>query len=254
MSNSIKIEPIKLKEFEVKQSKFDVAPKIPFRSIILGPSGSGKTILIQNLTLNVYRNCFSRIYIFSPSIDVDMTWTPVKKYIEEDLKLKESDKEKFFFNEYKSEELAKIIETQHKVIDYMKKQKGTTKLFSIMIVIDDFADSVEVSRNSRLLHSLYTRGRHNSCSVITGTQKFSALAPIIRVNATELMVYRLRSYVDLEKFIDEVSAVADKKTLLHIYKLATDEPYSFLYCDLRAKTKNEMFMIRFDKRISIDDD
>ena len=47
MSNSIKIEPIKLKEFEVKQSKFDVAPKIPFRSIILGPSGSGKTIITE---------------------------------------------------------------------------------------------------------------------------------------------------------------------------------------------------------------
>ena len=214
---SIKIEPIKLKEFEVKQSKYDVAPKIPFRSIILGPSGSGKTILIQNLILNVYKNCFSRIYIFSPSIDVDMTWVPLRKYIEEELKLKESDTEKFFFNESKTEKLANIIETQHKVIDYMKKQKGTTKLFSILIVIDDFADSTEVSRQSKLLHSLYTRGRHNSCSVITGTQKFSALAPIIRVNATELYVYRLRSYVDLEKFIDEVSAVADKKTLLHIY-------------------------------------
>ena len=44
MSNSIKIEPIKLKEFEVKQSKYDVAPKIPFRSVRLGPSGSGKTV------------------------------------------------------------------------------------------------------------------------------------------------------------------------------------------------------------------
>ena len=81
MSNSTKIEPIKLKEFEVKQSKFDAAPKIPFRSIILGPSGSGKTILLQNLILNVYKNCFSRIYIFSPSIDVDKTWAPVKKEI-----------------------------------------------------------------------------------------------------------------------------------------------------------------------------
>jgi len=39
---SIKIEPIKLKEFEVKHSKYDVAPKIPFRSVILGPAGSGK--------------------------------------------------------------------------------------------------------------------------------------------------------------------------------------------------------------------
>ena len=105
-----------------------------------------------------------------------------------------------------------------------------------------------------MLHALYTRGRHNSISTITATHKFSALAPVIRCNATELFIYRLRSYIDLEKFIDEVSAVADKKTLLHIYKLATDEPYSFLYCDLRAKTKNDMFMIRFDKRISIDDD
>ena len=91
----------------------------------------------------------------------------------------------------------------------MKKQKGTTKLFSIFIVIDDFADSTEVSRQSKLLHSLYTRGRHNSCSVVTGTQKFSALAPIIRVNATKLCIYRLRSYVDLENLIDEVSAICD---------------------------------------------
>ena len=59
MSNSINIEPMKLKEFEVKQSKFDVAPKIPFRSIILGPSGVGKTIL-QNVIFNGYKNCFSR--------------------------------------------------------------------------------------------------------------------------------------------------------------------------------------------------
>ena len=78
----------------MKQSKYDIAPKIPFRSIILGPSGSGKTILLQNMILNIYKNCFSRIYIFSPSIDVDSTWLPVKKYIEDEMELKESDKEK----------------------------------------------------------------------------------------------------------------------------------------------------------------
>ena len=51
---SIKIEPIQLKEFEVKQSKYDVAPEIRFRSVILGPSGSGKTILLQNLICLLY--------------------------------------------------------------------------------------------------------------------------------------------------------------------------------------------------------
>ena len=62
--NAPKIEPIKLKEFEVKQSKFEMMPQIPFRSIVLGPSGSGKTILLQNLVMDVYKNCLLG-YIFS---------------------------------------------------------------------------------------------------------------------------------------------------------------------------------------------
>ena len=119
-------------------------------------------------------------------------------------------------------------------------------------MIDDFADSPEFSRHSKILHALYTRGRHNSISTITATQKFSALAPIIRVNATELFIYRLRNMKDLETFIDEVSAVTYKKTLMAIYEMAVRDPYSFLYVDLRAKTKHQMFMIRFDKRIEID--
>ena len=59
------IQPIKLKEFETKQSKYDMVPKIPFRSVILGPSGSGKTILLQNMILDIYRTCFSRIYFLA---------------------------------------------------------------------------------------------------------------------------------------------------------------------------------------------
>ena len=186
MSEKIKIEPIKLKEYETKQSKYDIAPKIPFRSIILGPSGSGKTILLQNMILNIYKNCFSRIFIFSPSIDVDSTWLPVKKYIEDEMELKESDKEKFYFDHYDPDELQNIIDTQHKVIEYMKK-KNIKKLYSILIIVDDFADQPQFSRQSKILHALYTRGRHHSISTLTATQKFAAIAPIIRVNASNYM-------------------------------------------------------------------
>ena len=108
--------------------------------------------------------------------------------------------------------------------------------------MDDFADDPSFSRHSKMLHALYTRGRHNSISTITATQKFSAIAPIVRVNATELYVYRLRNYQDLITFIDEVSAMLDKKTLMNIYNLATDEPFSFLYVNLRAK-KRMMYSI-----------
>ena len=44
MSDTVaKIEPIKVQEFNVKQSKYDVVGKLPTRSIICAPSGGGKT-------------------------------------------------------------------------------------------------------------------------------------------------------------------------------------------------------------------
>ena len=49
-------------------------------------------------------------------------------------------------------------------------------------------------------------------STIIATQKFNAIHPIIRVNATELYVYKLRNMKDLDTFIDEVPAVLDKKS------------------------------------------
>jgi hypothetical protein len=245
-----KIKPIKLKEFETKQSRYPMVGKLPTRAVICGPSGSGKGILLQNMILDIYRDVFSRIYIFSPSINVDYTWQPVKEYIEKVMKVKHTDDEPLYFDHYSQEDLESIVSTQHKVIDYMKKD-GRTKLFQILIVIDDFADDPSFVRSSKLLHSLYTRGRHNQISTITSTQKFNAISPIIRVNMTELYVFRLRNVKDLEAFVEEVSAVTDKKTLLEIYNLATDEPFSFLYVKLNSKSKNDMFYIRFDKKIQL---
>jgi predicted AAA+ superfamily ATPase len=98
MPNDIpKIQPIKVQEFEVKQSKYEMVPKLPIRSIILGPSGSGKTILLQNMILDIYRGCFSRIYIWSPSIDVDATWIPVKSYIEKEMRVKHTKEEPIYY-------------------------------------------------------------------------------------------------------------------------------------------------------------
>ena len=124
-NNSIRapvIQPIRLKEYETKQSKYPVVLQIPFRSVILGPSGSGKTILLQNMILDIYRNCFARIYIFSPSIDVDATWNPVELYIEKEVKAQNTKEEPVYFDHYDPEALEHIIKTQHKVIEFQKEQ------------------------------------------------------------------------------------------------------------------------------------
>ena len=251
MSNVPKIEPIKgVKEYKSKQSKFDVVSKLPLRDIILGPSGAGKGILISNMILNIYPGCFDRIYIFSPSIDVDKTWVPVKHYIEKSLKIN-PDKERIYFDNYDAEALENIIKTQHKIAEHMKQQNHTT-IFQILIVIDDFADDPSFSRHSKLLHSLYTRGRHTFCSTITSTQVFNCLHPIIRKNLTQLFVYRLRNYKDLEAVLEELSALADKKVLMQMYQLATAEPHSCWYINLIAKQLNNMFFIQFKQKMIVE--
>ena len=247
------IKPIRTKEYDVPKSKYSQVGSLPTRSILLGPSGSGKSILLQNMIIDIYKGLFKRIYIFSPSIDVDFqTWQPVKSHIEKDLKIRETDEEKLYFSEYNPEALENIIDTQKKVTEFQKKQDHK-KLYQILIVIDDFADSPEFSRQSKLLHALFTRGRHSQISTIVATQKFTALHPIIRVNASELYVFRLRNYQDLQTFIDEVSALIDKKSLLEMYNLATEQPYSFLYCKLTSKDRNKIFMIKFEQYLMIED-
>ena len=252
LNNVPKIIPPKVQEFSVKQSKYDMVGKLPTRSILVGPSGSGKGVLLSNLILDIYRNCFSRIYIFSPSIHVDYNWLSVKQYISNDMKIQETEDDKFYFDSYEPEELEKIIHTQHKITDYMKKNKHKT-LYQILIIVDDFSDEPIFSRQSKLLHSLFTRGRHDSISTIVSSQKFYAISPIIRINATQLYIFKLRNYKDLESVIEELSAIYDKQTLLKIYHTATDQAYSFLFINLMVHTKKEMFFINFDKRVQIED-
>ena len=251
-SNDLTITPISLKDFTCKQSKHSVMPKLPLRGVILAPSGSGKTVLLSNLILKMYRGCFERIYVFSPSVNVDQTWEAVKKYQEDVMKVKESDADKLYFDHYNPEELEHIIETQHKVILHMKKQKHS-HLFSVLVIVDDFADDPSFSRHSKLLHSLFTRGRHNSISTIVSSQKFNAVAPIIRVNATFLVVYKLRNAKDLETFLEEISGMIGRKELIELYQMATKDPYSFLYINLIAPKLNDTFFITFSKKITFDD-
>ena len=114
-----------------------------------------------------------------------------------------------------------------------------------MTCIDDFADSPDFTRKSQLLHQLYIRGRHYMISTITSTQVFKAISPIVRKSITNLFVYRLRNYGDLEGIIEELSAIYDKKTLLQLYHEAVSEDYSFLYVNLMQKRKERMFMQSF---------
>ena len=240
------VQPIKVKSYSCKQSKYEHVPELPMRSIVYGPSGAGKGVLLSNLILDIYKGCFERVFIFSPSIDIDHTWDPVKKYVKHTLGV-DTKKEPAFFSTYEPKVLADIMDRQFKIAEWMKK--NGQHVFSILIVIDDFADTPSFTRQSTLLHQLYIRGRHAFISTITSVQKATTLAPLIRTQATHTFTFKLRSLQDLETWLHENSAVYDKQTLLKIYKAATTPRYGFLYMNLMAHDPRDMFFYKFEARI-----
>ena len=114
---------------------------------------------------------------------------------------------------------------------------------------DDFADSPEFTRQSKLLQQSYIRGRHQCVSTTTSTHVHKNISPVVRKNLTHLFVFRLRNANDLEAWIEELSAVYDKKTLHQLYSIATEAPHSFLHINLMSKHKEDMFYIRFQQQI-----
>ena len=54
---------------------------------------------------------------------------------------------------------------------------------------------------------------------------------------------------DLDTWLNENSAVYDKKTLLEIYKAATTLRFGFLYMTLIAHDPKYMFFYKFEARI-----
>ena len=80
-----KIKLFPTREYTSKQPSDPVVPQVPCTDIFLGPSKSGKTVALISMILEQYRGVFEKIYIFSPSVNIDDSWIPVKKYIEEDL-------------------------------------------------------------------------------------------------------------------------------------------------------------------------
>ena len=64
-----------------------------------------------------------------------------------------------------------------------------------------------------------------------------------------LIIFRQRNRKVFEVFVDEFSAMVDKKTLIQMYDIATKDKYNFLYISLLANDVDHMFFWNFDKRL-----
>ena len=231
------------------EPKFEVLPRVP-RLLIVGPSASGKTQLMTSMIENMYvdkhgKSIYSRIYIFSPSVFIDGAWSRIRDFIRSNLRVDET-KEPCCFDKWDPEKLTEIFATQRKVIQLQKQQKAK-RYFQILVLLDDLADSRAAMHSNKLIEA-FLRGRHIHVHTWVSVQKYRALDNAIRVNATDLILFRLRSSIELDAIMEENDNVVGNRELREMYRIAVnDEPYSFLYLKLVEKDPEKFAWLRFER-------
>ena len=243
--------PKQLKKYKTKQPPYaHMEGWLPCRCLLTNPSGGGKGIIMLNLALKFWRGCFSRIYLFSPTSDVDHTWSPLEQYIKTQLSVEES--EQVFFNTFSEKKLEELLETQRKIVQWQKKNQPNEKIHQILILIDDFGSDQNVMKHTKVLDKLYTQGRHIFVSTIISQQRWMMASSTQRSQATLVIYGKPRSELDWKKFAEENSALAGgMKNLEEMMRIATSEPYGFLTLDLLTQDPNKRFLKNFHTYLQI---
>ena len=214
--------------------------------VYLGPSGAGKSTTLIAMLLGPYKGIFDQIHVYSPSVDIDSAWIPVKEIAE---KLMEGNS---FNSEWDEPGLRKMLDAPRDKIKDLKNAKSTKPLPQILTIIDDFADSGFLHNSTNILTTLFIRSRHFGGNVWVSSQKLTAISTVARVNFRFVLCWRLRNAKEIQALMEELSAIYPVKVLHEMYEEATGEPHSFMYVDLVAKQKEDMFHVRFEYKMVVD--
>lgn len=193
-------------------------PKLNFNLLCLGARNSGKTNSIIWLLLEVYKDLFDDIFIFSPTVFTDKKFKALKL-----------DEEKLF-DKYTDNDLKSILEFQ---------QLEANEDNHILIIMDDIVG--EFNNKTSFINKLITRTRHNNISIIIGCQYSKFLSPTIRNNLTSVMVFNNVRLEEIKKLRD----ILDPNFDVYFDKLRGTAKHNFIYMNF----EDDIIMYNFNNKV-----
>ena len=207
-------------------------PRAPFLLIGAGSVRSGKTCALIGLLRDNEQfygdDYWDKVVVYSNSIFND----PKCKYLEDVFEVHDG---------FSNTSIDQYIANQKK----HKKEDMPTGL----LVFDDIIHANFSKGVANSLNTLATRFRHINTSIMIFVQQFRAISPLIRANATDIMIFKQQSTKQLESIAEEYEDLAGDEFLNYYNEAINDEPYSFLYID--AQKNPAEFFIRWEKLIGL---
>ena len=190
-----------------------------FRVICVAASGGGKTNVIKNMITRSdfgYAEHFGEdIFIISETLELDGSW--------DDVRLPEYHKMK----EWSEERVNEIM------------QYSASSANGCLLVLDDLVCSDAINKHkTTILDKIFMQGRHSKINCIFTSQKYNALSPKMRANATHTLCWGLPTQTERKMFLDDNSDIQD---IEERFAYATREPFSFLFINRLDKTCHRNF-------------
>ena len=184
---------------------FPYMPSDTFRMLICGNSGSGKTNLLYHMLMKPLLY-YDEIYLYARNLEQDKYQKLIKKMMDLSHKLG------YEILHTSNDEIIPVTE-----MEYLDNQK--------LVIFDDYV----CDKNQRQLIDYFIQGRHKNCSVIYLSQSFYKTPKDIRLNCSHYCVYEFPSAREANRISSELGVDKD------IYKIATKNPFTFLYVDKPKK-------------------
>jgi hypothetical protein len=196
--------------------------KPPFLGVINGSVRTGKSTILMNLLYNknFYKDLFDKVIYISPTVHNDLTLEHLRED-EDIIKIHDG-----------LEDLDTILQT---IIKTKEEDEEERKAF-YLIVLDDCLGYIKPNSYIAFLCSRY---RHSKISLIFTSQNFRSIPNIIRTNATFYLLFKTTNKKEYLKYVEEFSGLFEN--FEEIFKDATEQPYNFLFLNLRDISANHNF-------------
>lgn len=232
---SVKIVPLVTLDNSYQDAPHPNLLKPPFSLLIIAKKGSGKSTITINL-LKFYKGMFHNRIIFSPTFNIDDNWRNAVKE-----KVIEPFKRGNIIGKYDEEKLTKIW----KGIKHENNDKETfgDKLKTLLI-FDDVISDLNRKKNTTMF-KIARNHRHYAVSNIIISQEYVGLAPVIRKNATGIVILKTTDSLELKTILDQLSGLVGRWRFLRMYLHCISKPFGFLFIN-KSAVKEDCYYCNFD--------